>query len=720
MKQISSFGKSGLSTKVLRTVLILMAIIVVVSIAVVIFSFHRMHLVLTDAEARKQDLVSDKSDATTMSLTEDSLMKTATWAADQIDSEFWILEHDFLVLGEQVKDVLINPDHYTVLPLEEPKPENQGKYVLQLVLPEGYDRQDKDMRERMGRLANLGPMMEEIVRGNEGFTCECYISTPDGATLAMDDMSGEKYENGSLKAYDARQRPWYKGAMEKGETFFSVPVRGYFYDREEIVFGVPLYVDGELTAVLEGSTLTDTLKRKLSERNIGKDSFSILINEKGQLIYSPVESGELALGEKEDDIRKSAAPVLAEIIDRALGGDSGFSEVTVDGKNYFSAYVPLESFDWALIMFVSSEEVKEPSRALVSDMEGMSDDISEYYIRLVRYTAVLLLVVLVAFTVIGQVIITAFLKKTLLPMNLMTEKIKNMTGDELVFEVEDAFKTGDEIQLLAETIADQSERNKAYLLEIVKITSERERAEAEMSAATKIQNAMLPPKTGPLYDMKEFEIYGEMVPAREVGGDLYDYFLIDDDHLAIVIGDVSGKGIPASLFMVLVKNTVQSQLMLDSSDLGRVMDRVNRLLIEESVKSMFVTLWVGVLCLSDGNLRFVNAGHTLAAMCKKDNTFTIEMDEHSMVAGALISARFTQNKIKLEEGETIYLYTDGLTEAHDAEGKMFGKDRLLAVLNEEPALPPAELDKKVRKRLDEFTENAEVFDDLTTLCIRYR
>ena len=720
MKKTGRSGKRGLSKKVLQTVVVLMTVIVVVSIAVVILFFHRMHHVITDAEARKLALISDKSDDATMDLTEDSMMKTATWAADQIDGEFWTLKHDFLVLGEQVKDVVINSDHYNVLPLEEPKTENQGKYVLQLMLPEGYDRQDKDLREKMGRLANLGSMMEEIVRGNEGFTFDCYISTPDGATLAMDDMSGNKYENGALKTYDARLRPWYKGAVEKGETFFSVPVRGYFSDCEEIVFGVPLYVDGELVAVLGGSTLTETLKRKLSEGNIGKDSFSILVNEKGQLIYSPVESGELSLGENENDIRTSADPVLAKIIDGALGKDSGFTEVSVDGKKYFAAYVPLESFDWALIMFVSSEEVKEPSRALVSDIGDMSDDVREYYIRLVRYTAVLLLVILVALTVIGQIIFSALLKKTLFPMNLMTEKIKNMTGDELVFEVEDAFKTGDEIQLLAETIADQSERNKAYLLEIVKITSERERAEAEMSAATKIQNAMLPPKTGPLYDMKEFEIYGEMVPAREVGGDLYDYFLIDDDHLAIVIGDVSGKGIPASLFMVLVKNTVQSQLMLDSSDLGRVMDRVNRLLIEESVKSMFVTLWVGVLCLSDGNLRFVNAGHTLAAMCKKDNTFTIEMDEHSMVAGALISARFTQNEIKLEEGETIYLYTDGLTEAHDAEGKMFGEDRLLAVLNEEPALPPAELDKKVRKRLDEFTENAEVFDDLTTLCIRYR
>lgn len=717
--QIGRSGKRGLSKKILQTVLALMEIMIVLTVAVVSMSFHRMHSVITEAEERKQDLVSDKSETTTMNLTEDSLMKTATWAADQIDTEFWILEHDFLVLGEQVKDVIVNPDHYNVLPLEDPKPENQGEYVLQLLLPEKYDRQDKDMRERMGRLANLGPMMEEIVRGNEGFTCECYISTPDGATLAMDDLSGNKYEKGSLKAYDARQRPWYKGAVEKGETFFSVPVRGYFYGREEIVFGVPIYVDGELTAVLEGATETEVLKRKLLERNIGKDSFSILINEKGQLIYSPVESGELALGKKEDDIRKSADPALAKIIDLALRGESGSSEVLVDGEKYFAAYLPLESFDWALIMFVSSEELKEPSRALVSDMEGMSDDISKYYIRLVRYTAVLLLIVLVTLTVIGQVIITAFLKKTMSPMNLMTEKIRNMTGEKSVFEVEDAFRTGDEIQLLAETIADQSERNRSYLLEIVKITSERERAEAEMAAAAKIQNAMLPKKTGPLYDMKEFEIYGEMVPAKEVGGDLYDYFLIDNDHLAVVIGDVSGKGIPAALFMVLVKNTVQSQLMLDSSDLSMVMDKVNRLLIEESVRSMFVTLWVGVLCLSDGNLKFVNAGHTLAAMRKKGGIFTIEMDEHSMVAGALITAKFTQNEIMLEEGDTIYLYTDGLTEAHNGKGEMFKTDRLLSVLNEEPALSPAELDKKVRKCLDEFTGDAEVFDDLTTLCIRF-
>jgi sigma-B regulation protein RsbU (phosphoserine phosphatase) len=265
----------------------------------------------------------------------------------------------------------------------------------------------------------------------------------------------------------------------------------------------------------------------------------------------------------------------------------------------------------------------------------------------------------------------------------------------------------------------QSERVVTYLKEIVQITSEKERTEAEMEAAAKIQAAMLPKDTGPVCDMKEFEIYGKMIPAKNVGGDLYDYFMVDDDHLAFVIGDVSGKGISAALFMVLVMNTIRSRLPADSADLGRAMSRINKLLIDENVGSMFVTLWVGILCLSDGVLKFVNAGHNLAAMSKGGSPFTIEKDVHNMIAGALDIPVFKVNEIKLEPGDAIYLYTDGVTEAHDEAGNLFGTEKLLQTLNEDPLLSPAQLDEAVRSNIRDFMKDTDLFDDLTTLCLRY-
>ena len=696
-----------------------MAGIVILNIVAIDMLFHRLHQVLIEVEESKEDLVEARSEAATMNLVESSLMNTVTWAADQIDGEFRTIRQSFLVLGEQVKDVMNAPDNYHEMPVEEPKPENQGEYALQVLFPEGFDRGDEEMRATIGRLANLGPVMEEIVRENGGIIRDCYISIPDGATLAMDKMSGDKLENGIVRSYDAEKRPWYRGAVESGEAFFSVPVRSYFYDFDEIVFGVPIYVEGELVAVLEGSTDIGTMQKRLSERNIGKSGFCILVNEKGQLIFSPRENGELAPKEEPYDVRESTGQELSNAIDQALDGNTGFSEVLVDGKKYYAAYAPIESLDWGLVMFASSEELKEPSRALVADMEHMSDDISDYYTKLVRNTEILILIMLVVLTMIAQIVIALFLKKTMRPMNLMIEKIQNMTGENAVFQMEDAFRTGDEIQVLGETIAEQSERVESYFRELVKITGERERAYAEMESAAKIQNAMLPKKDGPLYERKEFEIYAEMAPAKQVGGDLYDYFLIDEDHLAVVLGDVSGKGIPAALYMVLVKNIVQSRLLSDGTDLSQMMDVVNRLLIQENVGSMFVTLWIGVLRLSDGYLRFVDAGHCRAAICRKDDIFTIEADEHSVIAGAFERAKYKVNEMMLETGDTIYLYTDGITEARNSKGEMFKAEGLLTALNEKPSLSCEELDGAVRKHVLEFTKGTEQFDDITTLCFRY-
>ena len=711
---------NGLLKRVLKIVIVSMAAITILTIVVISVLFHRMQSMHIDAEDAKQRLVSERSEESTIKLAEEGLMKTAIWASDKVDDEFWILEHDYLVLGEQVKDVLGNPDHYKPLPVEEPKLENQGKYSLQLLYPEGFDKNNADMKMTMGRLANLAPMMEEIVRGNEGYTFDCYISIPGGATLAMDNMSAGKYEDGVIRPYDCRTRPWYKGAVESGKIYFSAPTHSYFYDLEEIVFGMPVYLDGELVAVLEGATETEVLKRKLSERNIGESGFSIIVNKRGELLYSPRKDGELAMREEPYDVRKSAGDEVSDLVGRALEQNTGFCEITLDKERYYAAYAPLESFGGAQIMFISAEELEAPSRQLIADMESISDDLSDSFLKLAISTALIMLIMLTVLALASQIIVASRLRRTMEPLNYMAEKIRGMSGGDSVFEMENVFRTGDEVELLAGTFKDYSERNRAYLNEIVDMTSERERTMAEMTAAAQIQMAMLPRKTGPIYDIDEFEIYGEMIPAKEIGGDLYDYFLIDDDHLAIVIGDVSGKGIPASLFMALVKNTVQSQLMYDSTDVGMVMERVNSILIRESVRSMFVTLWVGVLHLGNGELRFVNAGHCLAAVCKKSGTFTIENDQHGPIAGVFDKAEYKQNNLKLRPGDILYLYTDGVTETHNETGEMFGTRGLLDALNENTTASLEELDKRVRMRVREFANDSEAFDDLTTVCIRYK
>ncbi len=231
---------------------------------------------------------------------------------------------------------------------------------------------------------------------------------------------------------------------------------------------------------------------------------------------------------------------------------------------------------------------------------------------------------------------------------------------------------------------------------------------------------MLPKMTDAISSREEFDIHAKMVPAKQVGGDLYDYFLIDDNHLAIVIGDVSGKGISAALFMVLAKNTIQNQVMKYGTDIVTAITEANKLLIRDNDVHLFVTVWVGILELSTGILKFVDAGHELAAISRNGGQFTTDKDNHSIVMGMIDKVPFKLNEIKLNDGDTIYLYTDGIIEAKNSDKKMYGLERMLGTLNENPSLSVEELDNIVREDIDKFVDGFEQFDDITSVCIRYK
>ena len=241
----------------------------------------------------------------------------------------------------------------------------------------------------------------------------------------------------------------------------------------------------------------------------------------------------------------------------------------------------------------------------------------------------------------------------------------------------------------------------------------------ELSMATSIQHTMLPHTFPAFPDRNEFDIFASMTPAKEVGGDFYDMFMVGDDELAVVIADVSGKGITAALFMAQSKQVIQSQLIICHGNVAEALAAANMQLIKTSVSDMFVTVWLGVITLSTGHMTFVDAGHEFPAVQRDQGAFSIEKDEHSMPVAALKRAKYRMNEIDLKPGDTVFLYTDGVTEAHNADGEMFGEQRLAAALNEARTFDVDKIDEHVRKRISEFVGEAEQYDDITTLCIRY-
>ena len=248
---------------------------------------------------------------------------------------------------------------------------------------------------------------------------------------------------------------------------------------------------------------------------------------------------------------------------------------------------------------------------------------------------------------------------------------------------------------------------------------ESSRIEAELTMASSIQADMLPNIYPAFPERAEFDIYASMDPAKEVGGDFYDFFLVDDDHLCMVMADVSGKGVPAALFMMASRIILANNAMMGKEP-AQILTDANNAICSNNREEMFVTVWLGILELSTGTLTAANAGHEFPVLQQPDGRFQLVKDKHGFVIGGMEGVRYRQYELQMTPGSRLFLYTDGVPEATDANKELFGIDRMLAALNEDPDATPEAILKGVRSRVDGFVGSAEQFDDLTMLCVEYK
>ena len=248
---------------------------------------------------------------------------------------------------------------------------------------------------------------------------------------------------------------------------------------------------------------------------------------------------------------------------------------------------------------------------------------------------------------------------------------------------------------------------------------ESSRLETELNMATKIQADMLPSIYPAFPERPEFDIYASMDPAKEVGGDFYDFFLVDDDHLCMVMADVSGKGVPAALFMMASKIILQNNAKLGKSP-AQILTDANAAICSNNREEMFVTVWLGILELSTGKLTAANAGHEYPVMRKANGQFELVKDKHGFVIGGMEGLRYKEYELQMEPGSKLFLYTDGVPEATNSEDKLFGTERMLEALNKDASAMPKSILAQVRSDVDGFVKDAEQFDDLTMLCLEYR
>ena len=380
---------------------------------------------------------------------------------------------------------------------------------------------------------------------------------------------------------------------------------------------------------------------------------------------------------------------------------------------------PIASVGWAVISVVDQAVTHQPTDVMLGRYEEINEgSLSSYRDgakRSARTVLVLTLVILLLASVGALVVASRVVK----PLEHMTKRINALSGSDQAFEMEDMYRTNDEIEILAESFASLSKRTRNYITQITQITAEKERIGTELALATRIQADMLPNIFPAFPERSEFDIYATMTRAKEVGGDFYDFFLIDDTHLGLVMADVSGKGVPAALFMMISKILVQNFAMTGRSP-AETLRAVNDQICANNREEMFVTVWFGILDTETGRVTAANAGHEYPAMLQSGGQFELVHDKHGFVIGGMEGMRYKEYELTLTPGSKLFLYTDGVPEATNAENELFGTDRMLEALNEDPTAPPEQILCHVRDAVDAFVKDAEQFDDLTMLCVEYQ
>lgn len=572
-------------------------------------------------------------------------------------------------------------------------------------------------------ILKLGNIQDLLVRYNQnnGMISSTYLATESGWLIQADCIPGLKYadENELPEPFEAGERQWYQRACqaEKGETIYSDVMVDFYEGKDCIICARAVYAGDEIVAVAGIGSYLDTIEEAVWNTAVGETGYSFLVNKAGQVTISGAHDGETAVHRGGSmDLRASGNEELAAAVNKMLGGESGLARLTLEGREVYLAYTPLGELGWGLATVMDVEEVLAPAarsqREILSLAEGVS---RQQDMTIHRMLFFYFLTVLLTALIISAVSIL-FTKRLTEPIRRLTKEAARIGRGNLDDRIR--MQTGDEVEELGNAFNSMTAKLKQYIENLAEAAAERERIRTELDLASRIQADILPGDAVFCPERREFRIHARMMPAKEVGGDFYDFFLIDEDRLAFLIADVSGKGVPASLFMVVARTLLQSRIAEEETLDAAVAD-VNERLCAQNENGMFVTAWIGVLTLSTGLLTYVNAGHNPPLAGNRKNGYSYLAESGDFVLAGMEGITYVRRERQLAPGDILFLYTDGVTEMNDEAGNLYGEERLKTLLDNSGETVPEKLAEEVMGGIGRFQGSAEQFDDVTMLVVAY-
>ena len=709
----------GIGSKILVLILLTGVLISLAFLVVTGYQSRMLTALKTETSARQQESISEITDAVMDQVVQENIARITQMQADETDEMFRRLELRVRLVAEEVEKLFANPDSYPPAPYAPPDPKKDGTLTVQATYASGVSPNDPVVSARMGLIANTSDLMLALLNAYD--TDNICIGLAEGAMLSVNAFSGGwVWEDGAPIRFDPRSRYWYKAAQEAGELTFTDMEIDRATGELCVTCAKPVYGSGgELLAVVSGDLFLNQMQQTIRE---SKDDggYLVVINQSGHVILSPAEEGifQVRSSAKAEDLRQSDNAELADLVTDALQGNTDVRRVMLDGQSYYAVGAPMETVGWTMIAVFSEEAASQPSRMLREsyvEIEGKATALYREKSAASKRTIIVLLVFLMASFCTAAILMS---RRIVRPLNDITRRISQLREGDMEFKMDNAYRTGDEIEVLAESFAAISHKTMQYVDQVREVTAEKERIGTELNLATRIQADMLPNTYPAFPDRRDFDIYGVMDPAKEVGGDFYDFFLIDDDHLCMVMADVSGKGVPAALFMmashIILANNAES-----GKSPAQILTDTNAAICANNREEMFITVWLGILELSTGVLTAANAGHEYPILKTPAGVFELYKDKHGFVIGGMEGVQYRDYTLTLEPGSKLFLYTDGVPEATDDMDSLFGMERMLAALNGDPDASPEGILKNIREAVDDFVGEAEQFDDLTMLCLHY-
>ena len=676
---MNRFPRTSINSRIRKIVIsIVLAAVVIVS-AVAIFFLIRIR------DGSKSTIVEEMENTTSM------LVKDKVAIAEkELESYAEYIKEDVLYIESLYK----NPEKFVPNYIDKPDTSLKDVYCMQRNLV-NKNYHIEDLKKELSLLANIETLWSNMMQLEGNTVSTIYAGTESGFLISYDkyvsmadvDEDGEVY-------FDHLNRPWYKKAKYEKKVVFTDLSQDYFGRGLTLTCAAPFYNNGEFAGVVAMDILINDLQKEIIDIDLGEGTYAFLVNEMGDIIASPFVDKTATKFENIGGLQSEYLQISSKILSYRSG--------MLYSNGFYLAYEPINIANWVLCIRIPQELILEPVRAIENIIKRM----------ILIFAAVFLLVAIFSF-----INVRLFANKLTRPILDLKYDVEEISGGNLDYMAR--AEGNDEITDLANAFNDMTLSLKNYIRDLTSITAEKERIGAELNVATHIQSSMLPSIFPAFPNDKRFDIYATMDPAKEVGGDFYDFFMIDEKHIAIVVADVSGKGVPAALFMVIGKTLIKDHTGI-KTDLSNVFYEVNNLLCESNSENLFITAFEAVINIENGHFTYVNAGHEMPFIYKKGKDWNAYPIKPGFVLAGMENMKFTTGDFYLEPGDKVFQYTDGVTEATNENNELYGMDRLKAALDANADNSVNELLPALKADIDKFVGTAPQFDDITMLGFEFK